>query len=60
VRPQIPLDRLAVVAELDPGVVIELPEFAELWEKLLGVNGNGGLAVASDRISTSNVAAKAR
>jgi hypothetical protein len=40
VRPQIPLDRLAVVAELDPGVVIELPEFAELWEKLLGVNGS--------------------
>jgi len=29
-RPQIPFDRFAVIAALDPSVVVELPQFAEL------------------------------
>ena len=60
VRLEIPLDRLAIVAQLDAGIVVERPQTFQMRENLLGAarrfglaEFKEGLAVATDKISTS-------
>src|SRR5262249_61132744 len=49
-RPQIPFDRFAVIAALDPSVVVELPQFAELRVKFFCVNSGFRLRQTERRI----------
>ena len=50
VRLEIPLDRLAIVAKLDTGIVIERPQSLEMRENLFGAPGGFGLAELEGRI----------
>jgi hypothetical protein len=52
VRLEIPLDRLAIVAELDAGIVVERPQRFEMRENLLGAPGGFGLAELEGRIGS--------
>ena len=50
VRLEIPLDRLAIVAKLDAGIVVERPQRFEMRENLFGAPGGFGLAELEGRI----------
>src|ERR1700722_20881691 len=50
VRLEIPLDRLAIVAKLDAGIVVERPQSLQMRENLLGAARRFGLAELEGRI----------
>src|ERR1700743_1156194 len=50
VRLEIPLDRLAIVAQLDAGIVVERPQTLQMRENLLGSTRRFGLAEFEGRI----------
>src|SRR5689334_3640789 len=48
-RAQIPLDRFTIVPTLDPGIVVELPQLAQLRKKSPGMGGGVCLRQAERR-----------
>src|SRR5580704_3037069 len=50
VRLEIPLDRLAIVAQLDAGIVVERPQTLQMRENLFGAARRFGLAELEGRI----------